>query len=180
VLLAEGDATGQGAEFASRATNSFGVRLPRLDCGRTSLMTFALTRERDHSRLKHSSRNLPLKLAATPFCQDLACSINAVPMPCATIHDSSALDAGNPDIGIHFLPSRWISASWSGTRVMSSADPRVRGKNHTRRCPEVRKAQRRSHRRFNNTPASAGQHSLSGHQVQFFRWIAEKDSNRSA
>jgi transposase len=33
-----------------------------------------------------------LKLSATPFCQGLPGSINAVPMPCVTIHDSSALD----------------------------------------------------------------------------------------
>ena len=33
---------------------------------------------------------LAVKLSATPFCQGLPGSINAVPMPCVTIHDSSA------------------------------------------------------------------------------------------
>ena len=33
------------------------------------MMTFASARERNHSRLRHSSRNLPLKLSPTPFCQ---------------------------------------------------------------------------------------------------------------
>jgi hypothetical protein len=33
-----------------------------------------------------------LKLSATPFCQGLPGSINAVPMPCTTIQVSSALE----------------------------------------------------------------------------------------
>jgi hypothetical protein len=45
-----------------------------------------LPRDRNHSRLRHSSRNLPLKLAATPFCQGLPGSTNAVPMPCMTVN----------------------------------------------------------------------------------------------
>jgi hypothetical protein len=42
-----------------------------------------------------SSRNLPLKLSTTPFCQDLPGSINAVLMSCAAIHDSSVLDTNS-------------------------------------------------------------------------------------
>ena len=44
---------------------------------------------------KHSARNLPLKLSVTPFCQGLPGSINAVPMPCATTQDKSALETNS-------------------------------------------------------------------------------------
>lgn len=44
------------------------------------MITFASAREWNHSRLRHSSRNLPLKLSVTPFCQGLPGSINAVPI----------------------------------------------------------------------------------------------------
>ena len=50
--------------------------------------------------LRHSSRNLPLKLCVTPFCQGLPGSINAVPMPCATIQDSSALDTNSGPLSL--------------------------------------------------------------------------------
>jgi hypothetical protein len=53
----------------------------------TSTMAFASARERDPSRPRHSTRNLPLKLSVTPFCQGLPGLMKAVPMPCATIHD---------------------------------------------------------------------------------------------
>src|SRR5262245_49759975 len=59
------------------------------------MITVASARERNHSRLRHSSRNLPLKLSVTPFCQGLPGPINAVPMPCATIQDNSALDTNS-------------------------------------------------------------------------------------
>ena len=36
-----------------------------------------------------------MKLSATPFCQGLPGSINAVPIPCATIQDSSAFDTNS-------------------------------------------------------------------------------------
>jgi hypothetical protein len=55
----------------------------------SSISIFAWARERNHSRLRHSSQNLPLKLFATP---GLPGSINAVQIPCATIQRSSALD----------------------------------------------------------------------------------------
>jgi hypothetical protein len=46
----------------------------RLQCRRhISMITFASERERNHSKLRHSSRNSPLKLSETPG------SINAVP-----------------------------------------------------------------------------------------------------
>src|SRR4029453_17151602 len=64
------------------------------------MMTFASARERNHSRLRHSSRNLPLKLSVTPFCQGLPGSINAIPMPCATIHDSRALDTNSGPLSL--------------------------------------------------------------------------------
>jgi hypothetical protein len=54
------------------------------------MTTLAWARERNHSALKHSSRNLPLKLSATPFCQGLPGSINAVSMPWSAIHFRSA------------------------------------------------------------------------------------------
>lgn len=41
-------------------------------------MILASARERNHSRLRHSSRNLPLKLSLTPFCHGLPGSIRAV------------------------------------------------------------------------------------------------------
>src|ERR1700722_10617980 len=59
------------------------------------MMTFASARERNHSRFRHSSRNLPLKLSATPFCQGLPGSINAVPMPC---------DPGQQGLGYELWP----------------------------------------------------------------------------
>jgi hypothetical protein len=36
----------------------------------------------------------------TPFCQGLPGSINAVPMPCATIHDSSAFDTNSGPLSL--------------------------------------------------------------------------------
>src|SRR5882757_6343931 len=48
------------------------------------MMALASARERNHSMLK--SRNLPLKLSPTPFCQGLPGSIRAVSMPWSTIH----------------------------------------------------------------------------------------------
>jgi hypothetical protein len=95
----QADRAAVGASFClSFATNSAGVKQPMLECGRTSLkwrrqasiMTLAWARERNHSMLKHSSRNLPLKLSLTPFCQGLPGSIRAVSMPWSTIHLSSA------------------------------------------------------------------------------------------
>jgi len=62
------------------------------------MTTFASARERNHSRLRHSSRNLPLKLSATPFCQGLPGSINAVPIPCATKSQIQALDRTQPGL----------------------------------------------------------------------------------
>src|SRR5580704_3336696 len=64
------------------------------------MITFASARERNHSRLRHSSRNLPLKLSATPFCQGLPGSINAVPMPCATIQDNKALETNSGPLSL--------------------------------------------------------------------------------
>lgn len=54
------------------------------------MTAFASARERNRSNDRHSSRNLPLKLSPKPFCQGLPGSINAVSMPFATIHLSSA------------------------------------------------------------------------------------------
>jgi len=73
----------QIAEARMRAHRSV-VPAPGLDT------TFASARERNHSRLRHSSRNLPLKLSLTPFCHGLPGSMNAVPMPWSTIHFSTA------------------------------------------------------------------------------------------
>src|SRR5438552_8301172 len=64
------------------------------------MITFASVRDRNHSRLRHSSRNLPLKLSVTPFCQGLPGSINAVPMPCVTIQDNSALDTNSGPLSL--------------------------------------------------------------------------------
>jgi hypothetical protein len=36
----------------------------------------------------------------TPFCQGLPGSINAVPMPCATIHDNKALDTSSGPLSL--------------------------------------------------------------------------------
>ena len=63
--------------FARR--NAAGGGELRLECGRASLYcrrnaaltTRASARLRNHSTLRHSSRNLPLKLSLTPFCQGL-------------------------------------------------------------------------------------------------------------
>src|SRR5256885_16629533 len=63
-------------------------------------MTFASARERNHSRLRHSSRNLPLKLSVTPFCQGLPSSINAVLIPCATIKDKIAFDTNSGPLSL--------------------------------------------------------------------------------
>ena len=38
-------------------------------CATPSMTILASARERNHSRLRHSSRNLPLKLSVVPFCQ---------------------------------------------------------------------------------------------------------------
>src|SRR5258707_13886742 len=65
------------------------------------MITFASARDRNHSRLRHSSRNLPLKLSVTPFCQGLPGSINAVPIPCATIHDNRVLDTNSGPLSLH-------------------------------------------------------------------------------
>ena len=64
------------------------------------MTTFASARERNHSRLRHSSRNLPLKLSATPFCQGLPGSINAVPIPASTIQDNSAFDTNSGPLSL--------------------------------------------------------------------------------
>src|SRR3954452_13254412 len=64
------------------------------------MTTFASARERNHSSPRHSSRNLPLKLSATPFCQGLPGSISAVPIPCATIHDSRALETNSGPLSL--------------------------------------------------------------------------------
>ena len=48
-------------------------------------MTAASARKRNHSRLRHSSRNLPLKLSLVPFCQGFPGSMSAVPMPVSAI-----------------------------------------------------------------------------------------------
>jgi len=40
--------------------------------GQASMITFASARERNHSRLRHSSRSLPLNLSVTPFLPRLA------------------------------------------------------------------------------------------------------------
>ena len=45
------------------------------------MTTLASARERNHSTLRHSSRNLPLKLSLVPFCQGLPGLISAVAMP---------------------------------------------------------------------------------------------------
>ncbi len=50
----------------------------RSDSKRT--FTLASTRDRNHSRLRHSSRNLPLKLSFNPFCHGLPGSIATVTM----------------------------------------------------------------------------------------------------
>jgi hypothetical protein len=55
---------------------------------------------------RHSSRNLPLKLSATPFCQGLPGSINAVPMPWATIQDNRALDTNSGPFRCAGRPAR--------------------------------------------------------------------------
>jgi hypothetical protein len=41
-----------------------------------------------------------LKLSATPFCQGLPGSINAVPMPCATIQDNKALETNSGPLSL--------------------------------------------------------------------------------
>src|SRR5262245_34771190 len=64
------------------------------------MITFASARERNHSRLRHSSRNLPLKLSVTPFCQGLPGSINAMPIFCAAIQDNSALDTNSGPLSL--------------------------------------------------------------------------------
>jgi hypothetical protein len=43
---------------------------------------------------------LPLKLSATPFCQGLPGSINAVPMLCAAIQDNRALDTNSGPLSL--------------------------------------------------------------------------------
>jgi hypothetical protein len=58
------------------------------------MISFASARERNHSRLRYSSRNLPLKLYAIPFCQGLPGSINAVPIPCARRSGTELLTIG--------------------------------------------------------------------------------------
>src|SRR5919197_4952262 len=63
-------------------------------------MTFASAREKNHSRLKHSSRNLPLKLSVTAFCQGSPGSINAVLIPCATIKDKIAFDTNSGPLSL--------------------------------------------------------------------------------
>src|SRR5258706_6950082 len=64
------------------------------------MMTFARRANETIRGLRHSSRNLPLRLSVTPFCQGLPGSINAVPMPCATIHDNSALDTNSGPLSL--------------------------------------------------------------------------------
>jgi hypothetical protein len=54
-----------------------------------------LGRDRNHSRLRHSSRNLPLKLSVAPFCQGLPGSINAVSIPMLVIQISSARETNS-------------------------------------------------------------------------------------
>jgi hypothetical protein len=83
-----------------------------------------LARERNHSRLRHSSRNLPLKLSATPFCQGLPGSINAVQIPCATVHDSSALDTNSGPLSLR----RTAGAPRSLTRLPEAPAKRIKSR----------------------------------------------------
>jgi hypothetical protein len=56
------------------------------------MTTLASACEPNHSRLRHWSPNVPLKLGLTPFCHGLPGSLNAVPMPRSTIRFSTARD----------------------------------------------------------------------------------------
>lgn len=49
------------------------------------MITFASSRDRNHSIDRHSSRSLPLKDSSVPFCQGLPGSLVAVLMPEVTI-----------------------------------------------------------------------------------------------
>ncbi len=47
-------------------------------------------RELNHSKDRHSSQDLPLKLSPVPFCQDLPGSLNEVLMPAWATHSRLA------------------------------------------------------------------------------------------
>src|SRR5262245_48568929 len=72
---------------------------------------------RREAKFSWGGRNLPLKLSVTPFCQGLPGSINAVPMPCATIQDNSALDTNAGPLSLR----RNVGAPRSLTRRDSSS-----------------------------------------------------------
>jgi len=67
-----------------------------------SMTILASAQERNHSRLRHSSRNLPLKLSVAPFCQGSLGSINAVSMSWSTIHFSN----GRDEVRVRLRPRR--------------------------------------------------------------------------
>ncbi len=87
------------------------------------MITFASARERNHSRSRHSSRNLALKLSVAPFCQGLPGSINGVPMPCAATHDSSALDTNSGPLLC--MPRSGVGANY--LRCCGSDEPHMSG-----------------------------------------------------
>ncbi len=70
-------------------TNLVVVRSPSLDDDD------ALSSDRSHSTLRHSSRNLPLKLSSAPFCQGLPGSITAVSTPASVIQRRIACDTNS-------------------------------------------------------------------------------------
>jgi hypothetical protein len=66
------------------------MRPPRCD------VNFTSARKRNRSRLTHSSRNLPLKLSVTPFCQGLPDSINAAHASSAHERDTAVDELPHP------------------------------------------------------------------------------------
>jgi hypothetical protein len=61
----------------------------------TSSRNRSCAQVRNHSRLRHSSRNLPLKLSFVPFCQGFPGAMNAVSIPSRCSHPMTAIDTNS-------------------------------------------------------------------------------------
>lgn len=92
------------------------------------MTTSASARARNHSMLRHSSRNLPLKLSLTSICHGLPGSLNAVPMPCTTIEFSTARATNSGPLSqrsqagaVRSLTSRGSTSTMRPERIRLSA-----------------------------------------------------------
>src|SRR5262245_15323568 len=98
------------------------------------MITFASTRERNHSRLRHSSRNLPLKLSVTPFCQGLPCicCICCICCSCSNSMQQGVTNATTTLIFLHFSEDEGCCMGSPANRRRTPVENRVPATAHVR------------------------------------------------